>query len=169
MNKVLFATDYSPASQGVLPCAAAVAMGFGASLLIVHVEPCISSFDSGLDHKRGSEPRWQHLVEELAAVVPADSRVVCEHRRLMGDPATEIVRLADEEHVQAIVVGTHGRTGLSRLLMGSVAEAVVRRAKCPVIICRLPDLVQLSTTDRLDGPSSARSDRSGKERVESAR
>src|SRR5258708_37518052 len=109
MNKVLFATDYSPASQGVLPCAAAVAKGFGASLLIVHVEHCLPSFDLGLGHNRGSGPRWQHLVEELAAVVPADSSVVCEHRRLMGDPATEIVRPAGGGQGQGAAVRTDGR------------------------------------------------------------
>jgi nucleotide-binding universal stress UspA family protein len=52
---------------------------------------------------------------------------------LTGDPANAIVKLADEEHVDMIVLGTHGRTGLARLLMGSVAEAIVRRANCPVL------------------------------------
>ena len=51
---------------------------------------------------------------------------------ITGDPADEIVALAEQEKADLIVMGTHGRTGLGRLLMGSVAEAVVRRTSCPV-------------------------------------
>ena len=69
----------------------------------------------------------------LKEVVPTDPQVACEHRLLTGDPAVAIARLAEEEHADLIVMGTHGRTGLTRLLMGSVAEAVVRRAPCPVL------------------------------------
>jgi nucleotide-binding universal stress UspA family protein len=54
----------------------------------------------------------------------------------MGDPAGEIVRIATEEQVEMIVLGTHGRTGMVRFLMGSVAEAIVRRAPCPVLVYR---------------------------------
>ena len=54
----------------------------------------------------------------------------------MGDPAGDVVRIADEEKCEMIVMGTHGRTGLTRLLMGSVAEQIVRRAPCPVLIYR---------------------------------
>ena len=74
----------------------------------------------------------------LVAVAPADADVPHEHRLLHGDPIGEIVRLAEQEHVDMIVMGTHGRTGLSRLLMGSVAEAVVRRADCPVLVVKHP-------------------------------
>jgi len=59
-----------------------------------------------------------------------------EHQMTMGDPAGEVVRIAEEEQAEMIVMGTHGRTGLTRLLMGSVAEAIVRRAPCPVLIYR---------------------------------
>jgi nucleotide-binding universal stress UspA family protein len=54
----------------------------------------------------------------------------------MGDPAGEIVRIADEEAAEMIVMGTHGRSGMVRMLMGSVAEAIVRRAPCPVLVYR---------------------------------
>jgi nucleotide-binding universal stress UspA family protein len=57
---------------------------------------------------------------------------------LMGDPTEAIVRLAKTECADFIVMGTHGRTGLSRIFLGSVAEAVVRRAPCPVLIARHP-------------------------------
>jgi nucleotide-binding universal stress UspA family protein len=85
------------------------------------------------------------LRKALAAVVPTDPAVEHEHRLLYGDPASEIVRLAGEEQVDLIVMGTHGRTGLMRLLMGSVAEAVVRRAPCPVLTIREPHEVPADT------------------------
>lgn len=74
----------------------------------------------------------------LEAVVPEDPNVKYEHRMVTGDPAGRIVELAEEENIDLIVMGTHGRTGLKRLLMGSVAEAVVRRAKCPVLTFKEP-------------------------------
>ena len=75
----------------------------------------------------------------LEAVVPTDPTVPYEHRLITGDPATAIARLAEEEQADLIVMGTHGRTGLTRLLMGSVAEAVVRRAPCPVLTYKQTD------------------------------
>jgi nucleotide-binding universal stress UspA family protein len=67
----------------------------------------------------------------------------------VGDPVEEIVRLADQEQVEMIVMATHGRTCLSRMLMGSVAGGVVRKANCPVLTVKRPAVVQsrpLSTT-----------------------
>ena len=73
-------------------------------------------------------------------VVP-DSNVPVERRLLAGDPADAIIRLAESEHIDLIVMGTHGRRGLSRLLMGSVAESVVRVAPCPVLTVKQPVMV----------------------------
>ena len=83
-----------------------------------------------------AEPDTDLLQKMLDAVKPADPGVPCRHRLAMGDPAGEILRIAAEEGVEMIVLGTHGRTGLFRALMGSVAEAVVRRAPCPVLVYR---------------------------------
>jgi nucleotide-binding universal stress UspA family protein len=69
----------------------------------------------------------------LSEIVPADASVGFEHRLVIGSPATAIVYLAEKEKVELIVMPTHGRTGLMRVLMGSVAEEVVRKAKCPVL------------------------------------
>jgi nucleotide-binding universal stress UspA family protein len=55
-----------------------------------------------------------------------------------GNAAPEILRVAEESHCDVIVLGTHGRTGLARLLLGSVAEQVVRRASCPVLMVKGP-------------------------------
>jgi nucleotide-binding universal stress UspA family protein len=78
------------------------------------------------------------LKKELERVVPLDSQVPCEHHILIGPPAAEIVRFARQERVDLIVMNTHGRKGLTHLLMGSVAEAVVRHAPCPVLTMKTP-------------------------------
>jgi len=75
----------------------------------------------------------------LQDVKPSDPAVPFEHRLMMGDPAGEVVRIAEEESAEMIVMGTHGRTGLTRMLMGSVAEAIVRRSPCPVLTYREVD------------------------------
>jgi nucleotide-binding universal stress UspA family protein len=61
-----------------------------------------------------------------------------EPRAVLGDPFTVICRTAEEEHADLIVMGSHGRTGFSHVLLGSVAERVVRHAACPVLVTRLP-------------------------------
>jgi nucleotide-binding universal stress UspA family protein len=74
----------------------------------------------------------------LEAVKPVDPIVPFEQRLAMGDPAAEICRIAADEGAKLIVLGTHGRGGLLRLLMGSVAESILRRAPCPVLVYREP-------------------------------
>ena len=84
------------------------------------------------------DPPRDELNRMLNVVVPTDKTVPCEHRLIKGEPAPAIARLAESEDVDVIVMGTHGRSGLTRVLMGSVAEAVVRRATCPVVTYRQP-------------------------------
>ena len=84
------------------------------------------------------EGHREELKKNLVAVMPADPSIHFEHKLLVGDPATAIVQLAEDENADFLVIGTHGRTGLTRLLMGSVAEAVVRHAKCPVLTIKQP-------------------------------
>ena len=74
----------------------------------------------------------------LEKIKPSDPKVQFVHTMVTGDPATEIVRVAKDEGVDLIVMSTHGRSGLTRVLMGSVAELVVRRASCPVLTFKQP-------------------------------
>ncbi len=84
------------------------------------------------------DPVTEDLRNMLKKVVPSDPGVPYEHHLVVGDPATSISELAKSQGADLIVMGTHGRTGLRRLLMGSVAEAIVRRAPCPVFIMKEP-------------------------------
>jgi nucleotide-binding universal stress UspA family protein len=85
-----------------------------------------------------TEPTQEQLWQMLRQVIPSAPEVEYEHRLLFGHPAQEIVSFADTEHVDLIVIGTHGRTGLFRMIMGSTAESVVRHANCPVATFKHP-------------------------------
>jgi nucleotide-binding universal stress UspA family protein len=139
MNKknILFPTDFSTASDAALVHAENFAKQSSATLIILHVEEPPLAYGGGELYYGLPEPSSERILEMLQDICPHDSDIPFEHRLVMGDPATEIVRVAKEEHPELVVLGTHGRTGLSRILMGSVAEAVVRHAPCPVLIYRL--------------------------------
>lgn len=133
---IVFPTDFSLASDAALAHAEALAKQSGARLLIVHVEEPPLAYGGGELYYGIPEPDSERILKMLEDVKPSDPAVGFTHRLTMGDPAGEIVRIAEEEQATMIVLGTHGRTGMTRLLMGSVAEAVVRRAPCPVLVYR---------------------------------
>ncbi len=133
VSKVLFATDFSAVSDQALNYAAALAKENGAKLLIVHVAEMPTVYGAGEMYYGIPEPDTDELLRMLHNVVPTEPEVSHEYRLLKGEPAREITRVAKEEGVDLIVMSTHGRTGVGRVLMGSVAEAVVRRARCPVL------------------------------------
>jgi len=132
-QKILFATDFSPASETALHYATALARDSGAELLIVHVEEMPMPYAGGEMYFAQPEYPNPEVRRMLEAVVPTDKNVKFVHRLVMGAAADDIVRVAEEEKADLIVIGTHGRTGLMRVLMGSVAESVMRYAKCPVL------------------------------------
>jgi nucleotide-binding universal stress UspA family protein len=141
-QRILYPTDFSKPSEAGLQVATALARDTGAKLLIAHVQEPPAAYGGGEVYYGLPEPDMNAIRNMLAEVVPTDTQVSHEHRLLTGDPATEIVRLATEEDVDLIVMGTHGRTGLRRMLMGSVAEAVVRHADCPVFTLKEPRAVK---------------------------
>ena len=118
VREVLVATDFSEASQAAIRVAHRYAGAFGARLHIFHV---IVPGETGITEI------FAALATELGAAVPL---VVASHS---GDAAEEIVRYATLRGVDLIVLGSHGRTGFSRTLLGSVAERVTRTAPCPVL------------------------------------
>ena len=132
-SKILFPTDFSTTGQHALEMATDLAKSRGAKLLIVHVEEPPMAYGGGELYYGIEEPDREQLKRMLSEVVPTDPAVPCEHRLMVGSPATAVVHLAEQEGVEMIVMPTHGRTGLLRVLMGSVAEEVVRKAKCPVL------------------------------------
>jgi nucleotide-binding universal stress UspA family protein len=135
---VLHPTDFSERSAYAFRLACSLARDYGARLIAVHVAPPpIINYGEGV-----IPPAPQHQQEELLAKLESlnarDSRVHVDHRLVDGDPASEILRVAKETNSDVIFMGTHGRTGVGRLLMGSVAEQVVRKAPCAVVTVRAP-------------------------------
>jgi nucleotide-binding universal stress UspA family protein len=127
VRKVLYTTDFSSYSNQAYFHAVALAEHHRARLSIAFVwTPATDG---------GDKRTWRAQLEDIR---PANPGIPYTHVFLEGDPATEIVRYANDERVDLIVMGTHGRTGVERLLMGSVAEKVMRDAPCSVLVVKLP-------------------------------
>jgi nucleotide-binding universal stress UspA family protein len=130
VQKILYATDFSSYSNQAYFHAVALAENHGASLTVLFVLPSNWSEEEG-----ENRDYWQRQLEQIR---PLDPAIRVRHVLLEGDPAAEIVRFAQDMNMDLIVMGTHGRTGLERMLMGSVAEKVMRDAKCSVLVVKLP-------------------------------
>ncbi len=126
VKKILFATDFSTTANQALDYAATLAKQNGAKLLIVHVAELPTVYGAGEMYYGIPEPDIDELLRMLHEIVPRNPPVDHEYRLLKGEPAREIAAFAKSEAIDLIVLSTHGRTGLGRVLMGSVAEAVVR-------------------------------------------
>jgi universal stress protein A len=154
-RKILFPTDFSHTGDAALALATSLARERGATLLIVHVEEPPAAYGAGEMYYGMPDPVTEDLRKMLLEVKPTDGSVPVRHQLITGDPASSIVRCAQDEGVELIVMGTHGRTGLMRLLMGSVAEAVVRRSPCPVLTLRQPHIAETATLPTADSRLAA--------------
>jgi len=146
-KKVLFCTDFSENSVPARICAEEYAGAFGAELTILHVVNTSGigypSLEEGVPvDVRALVESMQRSVDKalelLAAECKKASFTVKTYSR-PGSPSHEIVRFAEEQGMDLIVMGTHGRTGIRHLIMGSTAENVVRAAHCPVLTVRCCD------------------------------
>jgi nucleotide-binding universal stress UspA family protein len=145
-KRILFATDFSPASNAVLRYATALARDSEALLLIVHVEEVPTAYAAGEMYLPPPDYPNPEIRRMLDTVVPTDISVRFEHHLLLGTAAEEIVRAAKDLDADLIVIGTHGRTGLGRVLMGSTAEQVMRHAECPVLTLRQGAATHMDST-----------------------
>jgi nucleotide-binding universal stress UspA family protein len=137
IRTIVHPTDFSANSQCAWEMACALARDYGARLLLVHVEAPMPVFaELGAIPPEPVDRRA--LERQLAQIKPTDSTLAVARTLLFGDEPSTINRFAKENDVDLIVMGTHGRSGLGRLLMGSVAEAVLRDAPCPVLTIKTP-------------------------------
>ena len=140
LKKVLFPTDFSDCARAAQNYALAFAEQFGAELHVIYVVPetIIMMPDGGTPTALPTHLQngiYDEAVRALEQEFPDDSNGKCRVVRAVqtGNPYYEIVTYAEKQGVDLIVIGTHGRNALLHLLMGSVAEKVVRKAKCPVL------------------------------------
>jgi nucleotide-binding universal stress UspA family protein len=147
LKKILVATDFSEPSEAALAYGRELARNFAATLLVVHVVDDLLSRVAGSDGFVFSDPTLQAQVEETArqrigALLSNEDRDELNAEALVttsNTPAYAIVDYARQANVDLIVMGTHGRGAVAHLLMGSVAERVVRIAPCPVLTVRHPE------------------------------
>ena len=148
-TKILAATDFSDDSKYALEYAEELARRFSAEILVMHVDQplapvMVSELSPGLDvgaMNRIAEEQRLLAQRELDRITARLRDAGLKPRGLLkvGAPFLEIINAAHSEGVDLIVLGTHGRSGLAHVLMGSVAERVVRKAHCPVLTIRHPD------------------------------
>jgi nucleotide-binding universal stress UspA family protein len=144
LERILVPVDFSDCSLDALKYAVVVAQQSGASLMLLHVlEPVSYGLDFTLGQSRARHlevETWTKRLEELAATHQHPSMTV-ESRLRGGLPADSILDAAKTLPCDLIVMGTHGRRGISHTISGSVAEAVLRKAHCPVIAVRSPTAI----------------------------
>jgi nucleotide-binding universal stress UspA family protein len=139
IHTILHPTDFSEPSDNAFHLACALARDYNAKLILLHVAVLTSGvYGEALIPPPSPIAEEEELARRLQQLRPPNPSISVEHLLEEGAPAAEILRVAEDHHVDLIVMGTHGRTGLRRLLMGSVAEQVVRKARCPVLTVKLP-------------------------------
>jgi nucleotide-binding universal stress UspA family protein len=147
IKKVLVATDFGPASETALRCGRELARAFHATLDVLHVSPNIyltasmgyeyASLPIGMqeDIERNARRQTDRLLAD-DDIRDLQAKAVCVTN---NTPASAIITYANECQADLIVMGTHGRGALSHMLLGSVAERVVRLAPCPVLAVHNPE------------------------------
>jgi nucleotide-binding universal stress UspA family protein/quercetin dioxygenase-like cupin family protein len=139
IQTILHPTDFSDNSQCAFEMACALARDSHATLLVLHVAmPSASPLFAAPPPDPSRPIESQRSDMHLPWPQPADPGIRVEHRLAEGEPAEEILRLAGAQTCDLIVIGSHGRTGLERLLTGSVAEEVLRKGVCPVMVIKNP-------------------------------
>lgn len=147
ISKILVPTDFSEPSEVALRYGKELAAGFNASLHVMHVVEDSALF--AYASIEGSAPLGYNLLEDMTTqarkrldeVLSAAEREALKAELVVvnGSPFVEIVRYARDRQVDLIVMATHGRGAIAHMLMGSVAEKVVRKAPCPVLTVRHPE------------------------------
>lgn len=148
IRRIIYASDFSPASLAALPHAVNVAKATGAELIIVHVLPSPIPVIGEMTYM--DRETWDAVFADVQAEAHKQLDVLVARARddgiatsgLVVDgpgvavPADEIIRTAKEKNVDLLVLGTHGRTGVAKFFLGSVAARVVATAPCPVLTVR---------------------------------
>ena len=144
LKRVLLPTDFSESARHAFTYAASFAVEYDAELYLLHVVEVLPMGYAGelfpaamtqvVDEISG------YAKDELAKLTDEALRRGCrtvQQRTGQGKPAAEIIRVAREEAIDMIVLGTHGHGVLNRALFGSTADRLMRKAPCPVLVCRL--------------------------------
>jgi universal stress protein A len=135
IRRILFATDFSEPARGAQQYAITMAETFSAELHALHVVPelilpATDSYTVWALPEGGMKAQLDAAERQLQKEIGS---IAATHQVVVGFPIEEIMKYANDHEIDLIVVGTHGHTGLAHLLMGSVAEKLVRLSTCPVL------------------------------------
>jgi nucleotide-binding universal stress UspA family protein len=137
LRTILHPTDFSPHSKLAFELGCSLAKSNGARLVVLHVaNPPVVIYDE----KGALLPKvdYRAAARQQLASLTSDTHLPVDCRVEEGEVVSAILRIADEISADLILMGSHGRTGLDRLLIGSVAEGVLRKAPCPVVLIKFP-------------------------------
>jgi universal stress protein A len=141
IKRILCPTDFSASAEKAVEYAVFLASSHNAELQLLHVVDHLHGFDNylilSMTPDEISERMEEHTNENLSEVVNQIKETVKIQKAVRhGKASVQIVEMAKEMKADLVVMGTHGRTGLSHVIIGSVAEAVIRHAHCPVLVVR---------------------------------
>ena len=161
--KIVVATDSSEEAQQAATMAMEIASNTDSELHVVHVEdvPVMAAAYAVPDIQHESEKAARELLDEQADAMEEAGTSIAERHLRAGQPADEIILLAEERGAGLIVTGSRGHGGIKRLLLGSVSETVVRYAHCPVLVVRgqrtttFPTMVLMATDGSEDSALAA--------------
>jgi len=146
LRTILHPTDFSPRSEYAFRMACSLARQHGGKVVVLHVAtpaPVVTS--DGVINQWNYADYTEQLWPALNRMKAPEGDVAIERRLEIGEPASTILDMAKELNADMIVMGTHGKRGLERLLLGSVAEQILRRSECPVLIVK--GVVKQADTD----------------------
>ena len=139
-RRILVATDFAESAERALTCGVQLARRHGAELLLLHVYmdvPAYPEITAGqVEAIYEEQRRWIEDALERRARAARSEGLLARALLRTGPAAATIAETATQEDIDLLVVGTHGRSGLDRLIVGSVAERVVRLATCPVLVVK---------------------------------
>ena len=131
---ILVPIEWTPLSSRAFRVATSLAQIINGEVIVLSVVPFAVQM-----YGPASETYLDHAFSELQRITPSDPNIRVRHILLEGTPACSILKVAEDYRCGLIVMATRGRTGLNRLVNGSVAEEVIRKAPCPVLIVKSGD------------------------------
>jgi nucleotide-binding universal stress UspA family protein len=137
IKRILHPTDFSEQSAAAFEVACSLARDYSAEVIVLHVSTTPVFAPDGIAIPMPAEDPYRVRVQ-LHEIRPDDPRVKVRHILVDGNPIDQILKHSQSEAADMIVMGTHGTSGLARLVMGSVAESVTRKTSCPVLTLRKP-------------------------------
>ncbi len=167
VRTILVPTDFSEYSASAIEYARALSVMMKATIHLLHVIP-EPQFGGTPEEKTSVAFRVAAAEKGMSAVIAehVDEYTFVEHAIRHGQPAKEILRYAEEHDADLIVMATHGRTGLAHILMGSVAEKIVRHSVVPVMTVKPMEMIEpLMTIDDVEDALHLNEDASGASRT----